>query len=150
MFETSAVTQQLYHLLRGVNDEIAYERIEQDAGHPLAEIRGALSSARRALERDEKIVFATVKGVGLRRLTDGEKVRSTEKIKATIRRASKRGVKRLDTVTEFGKMSNADQLSATINRTIFEAVRDHTTPAATARQAAAPPALPDLSRIGAA
>lgn len=145
MFEKSATTQLLYTLLKGVNGEIAYERLVEATGKPLHEIRSALASARRSLERD-RIVFATVRGVGLRRLSDGEKARSTEAIKKSIRRASGRGIRRLNAIENPAMMSNADQLTATINRTIFEAIRSHTAPAAAATPAEKSP-VPDVHSL---
>lgn len=145
MFEKSAMTQKLYDILRATNQDISYEALALAAGKPISAIRSALDSARRSLEKD-KIVFSTVRGVGLRRLTDGEKVQSTEAIKASIRRTSKRGLKRLNSVSEFQRLSNADQLTATINKTMFEAIRSHTSRAKSASPAAPLP-LPDISKL---
>ena len=145
MFEKSAATQSIFTILKGVNGEVSYEVIVAATGLPLDKLRGALTSARRALER-EKIVFATVRGVGLRRLGDGEKVRSTERIKASIRRSSKRGIRRLDAVDDVTALAGPDQISATINRTLFETIRSHTSPAQTARKADGH-ALPDLAAL---
>lgn len=143
MFEKSYLTTILCDHLRQTNGEISYARICDVAGCDIGVARPAIASARRILER-EKIVFATVRGVGLRRIDDSEIVRSTEKIKGTIRRASRRGIKRLNAVSSIANLLPSDQISATLNRTIFEAVHQHTT-SPTTRKPVATPAIPDLS-----
>lgn len=124
MFEQSANTKKLVELLRAVNGSIKYETIVGHIGQPLGKIYSALGSARDILQK-EKIVFAVERGVGLRRLNNSETMQSSEKFTKRIRNASKRGLKRLDAV-EFSQLSNVDQMTATINRTMFEAIKQHT------------------------
>lgn len=144
MFERASTTKALIHLLKGVNGEIEYGVIEAAVGLQLARLRGPLNSARRALERDHKVVFATIRGFGLRRLSDGEKVKSTEAIKQRIRKASRRGLRRLDAVDNPALMLPSEQASATINRVLFEAIQAQTT-AVNDRVKAAPSPTPDLT-----
>lgn len=123
MFKRSALTEQLCELLRQTNQDISYRRIEEEVGKPLSEVRGTLTNVRRYLERDEGIVFEAVWGHGLRRLTDSEKVESTKTFTRRIRRTAIRGVTRVNSVQEPDKLTNEEQLTATIQRTIFETVQ---------------------------
>ena len=123
MFERAKLTVDLCDLLRGVNGEVAYARIEEVAGKPLTEIRQTLINVRRYLERDEGIVFETVRGFGLRRLTDAEKVESVAGFSRRIRRTAIRGVMRCDAVTAPEALSNEDQMRLTLRRTVFQAVQ---------------------------
>lgn len=126
MFTRSKLTEQLCQLLRETNQDISYARIETETGKDLDKFRAALYNARRYLERDEGIVFAPVPGVGLRRLTDEEKLESSKTFNKTIRRTAIRGVTRVNAIQEPDKLTNADQLTLTIQRTIFEAVQRET------------------------
>lgn len=140
--DRSALTQKCIDVLRGINQQIEYPTLLRAIGVQKMP-SGALASARRALER-EQICFLTIRGFGLRRLSDSEKVASVEKHKRSIKNASKRGIRRLDAVSEFGKLPNIDQLSATISRTTFEAIRSHMRKPSV-QQKAAPLPLPQLA-----
>jgi hypothetical protein len=88
----------------------------------LESIRPAIASARRIL-LNEKIVFQPIPKYGLRRLSDSEKVQSTERFKTVIRRAATRGIKRLDSVDKYELLSPADQMTARLNRMTFDMMR---------------------------
>lgn len=126
MFERAFLTVTLCDLLRSANGVVSYERIIETAGKPLDEIRQTLTNVRRYLERDEGIVFETVRNEGLRRLTDSEKVSSATKFSRAIHRTAGKGVTRINAVSDFAALSNEDQLSATIRKTMFEAVKRET------------------------
>lgn len=126
MFERAYLTVTLCDLLRSANGVVSYERIIETAGKPLDEIRQTLTNVRRYLERDEGIVFETVRNEGLRRLTDSEKVSSATKFSRAIHRTAGKGVTRINAVSDFAALSNEDQLSATIRKTMFEAVKRET------------------------
>jgi hypothetical protein len=123
MFDRHPLTNAICALLRGANGEIGYAAIEAATGKPLAELRQTLNSARTYLERDEGIVFVTVRGQGLRRLTDAEKVESASGFTRRIRRTAGKGVQRLNAVTAPDALSNADQLARTIRMTVFQAIQ---------------------------
>lgn len=121
--DRSALTSKCIDILRGVNKEIEYTTLLRAMGvQSRREAAGALATARRVLQKD-KICFLTMRGIGLRRLTDSEKVDSVEKNKRQVHNASKRGIRQLNAIAEPMKMSNMDQQKATIYRTIFEATR---------------------------
>lgn len=138
MFQQSATTKACYEILRGVNGEISYSVICSKLKLPLETIRSSLNTARRALEK-EQIAFAVIRGVGLKRLNDGETAQSSSRFVKQINRSAKRGTRRLQAVRNFNELSNADQLTATLNRTLFETVRSHTSLRATAVKAEASP-----------
>lgn len=150
MFQKSDLTQKLCDFLRTINGTVEYAAIVAHIGQPIEQFRGALSAARKALERDEKIVFATEYKVGLRRLTDQEKVWSTNQFRQAINRKARKGIRRVDTVTDLHALPLADQTTAIINRTIFAAVDGHTRAANKPPvQTPVPLPLPDLERLSA-
>jgi len=81
-----------------------------------------LRSARHAL-RSEGILFGTIIGEGLRRLTDQDKVKKPEAFKKRVMRGAGRELKDLTTIANFGALGKADQHSVTLNRTILGAIR---------------------------
>lgn len=132
-FTRSSETAAIVSLLRGTNGSVSYDTIisyssiSAELGRPLDKLRGAISSARRILE-NEKIVFAVERGIGLRRLSDSEVVKSSEQMKASIRRAAHRGSRRLDAVAAPELLDNKTQLAMVTNRTIFNAIEAAATP----------------------
>jgi hypothetical protein len=107
-------------------------------------------SARRALEREHGIVFAVERGMGLRRMNDAEKVRSTHQVRQAITRKAKGGLKRLDAVANYSALPLHEQTVATINRTVFQATHDAARLATKAGQAASPLPIPDVAKLTAA
>jgi hypothetical protein len=123
MWDRAALTNALCDMLRGANGDVSYAAIEEAVGRPLGEIRPTLHAARRYLERDEGIVFETIRGAGLRRLTDAEKVASAARFTRRIRRTAGAGMQRLNTVSDPSRLSNADQLAHTLRMTVFAAIQ---------------------------
>lgn len=126
MFERSKTTEAICAALRGCNREITWAALEQVAGKPIDEIRQTVINARRYLERDEGIVFVTVRGVGLRRLTDAEKIASSAGFSRKIHRTAGRGVMRIGAVSDMASLPNEDQLAATLRLAVFNAVQRET------------------------
>jgi hypothetical protein len=123
MFERTEKTLRLLALLRTANGTVTYERIEAEMGEPVSDLREAIRRACTYLERDEGIVYACVPKVGYKRLSDAEKVESSTGFARRIRRNAIRGVTRINAVSDFTRLSNEEQLAATLRRTVFEAVQ---------------------------
>lgn len=147
IYERSARIAAICQLLRGANGTVAWDTIASAAGAPLGEIRSAITSARKALERDDGIVFETVWGTGLRRLSDTDIVRSSHRYVQSINRKAEAGSQRLGAVQDYARLSPADQITSGINSAIFAAVRDQTRPAAPPEPKVAPHAAPDIRAI---
>jgi len=120
--ERSVDTDKTVDALRGVNNEISYESLCAATGLPMARQRQVLASARRILEK-EGILFGAMWKIGLRRLFDSDKVVQSEHTKKRIGRAASRGVKRLDTISDYDKLSKNEQQTAAINRIVFSVVK---------------------------
>lgn len=118
----SIKTQKMLNLFRQSNGLVSYDRIEQEFGQPLSDLRPTIAKVRLYLERDEGIVFETERGKGYRRLSDEGKVNSVGQFTRRIRRAAGGGLQRLGTVSDFTSLSNADQLRATLQRATLQAV----------------------------
>lgn len=119
----SKLTNDLITTLRQTNGPISYTALEGAVGLPLDSFRLNLATARRRLEADEGIVFETIRGEGLRRMSDSDIVKSATKFRHKIRRTAIGGTNRLSAVSDPGALSNAEQLTATLHRTVFEAVQ---------------------------
>lgn len=121
-FERSADTDKIIEVLRGVNDEITYSELASRTRLSRTRCKQLLRTARKALMKD-KIVFGVEIGVGLARLADGDKVHLAARRKRHIGREAHRGIKEIETIEQFDKLSGADQIMATTNRTIFSLMK---------------------------
>lgn len=121
-FERSPDTEAAIQVLRGCNSEISYGEAARRANLSVQRFKAVLRSARNAL-RSEGILFGTVIGEGLRRLSDTEKVKKPEAFKKRVFRGAGRELRDLGTISDFGKLSKTDQHSVTLNRTILNALR---------------------------
>lgn len=123
MPDRSPETLALCDLFRASNGLLSYERIEQETGKSIEEVRNLVLRVRTYLERDEGIVFETERGVGYRRLNDGEKVKSADGFRRRIRRSAIRGSTRLNAVTKPEELSKDEQMLAELRRRLFEEVQ---------------------------
>jgi hypothetical protein len=121
-FERSPDTDAVIDVLRGCNDQIAYPDIATRAGLTLERAKGVLASARRVLRKDG-ILFGTIMGHGVHRLTDLDKVKKPETFKRRVARGAGREIKDLSTIADFGKLSKTDQHCVTLNRTLLHAIK---------------------------
>lgn len=71
---------------------------------------GALNTARKRAQNDDLCVFGTVFKVGLKRLSDTEVVDTGQQVVDKVRRTTRRGVKRLTSVTDFSAMPNESKI----------------------------------------
>jgi hypothetical protein len=120
-FERSPDTDAVINVLRGVNAEISYQEIAKRSGLGLPRMKSVLTSARRTL-RSEGILFGTIIGEGVKRLTDQDLVRKPEAFKKRVMRGAGRELKDLG-IINYDALSKLDQHSTTINRTILSAIR---------------------------
>ena len=113
MYQRSPQTIKICDMFRNCNGHLSYETIENEMSKKLDELRPALHSARKYLERDEGIVFECIRGSGYERLDDSKKVHSTKKFTRRIRRNAINGITRANTVVNRANLSNDDQLRLT-------------------------------------
>ena len=90
-----------------VGEFISYGTMREAIGRPVAGGTGTLQTARNRLLRDEGIVFDCVRGDGLRRVADVEKLDIAATGIASVNRAVRRKVRILQTVA-VEKMEAAD------------------------------------------
>jgi hypothetical protein len=124
-FERSVITDKLVQILRGTNDEVSYKSLANQVDVPIGLVKSTLASARRILTK-EKILFGAIRGIGLKRLADIDKSAQSDYDKKRLRRASSRYNKKLDTIEDFNRLPNIEQLRVTTNRTIFSLIHAQT------------------------
>lgn len=123
MYQRSPTTLKLCDLFRDCNGQLSYEVIQNTMGATIDDLRSAIASARKYLERDEGIVFECIRGVGYKRLNDSEKVESTKTFTRKIRRTANAGVTRLNTIEDRDSLTNDEQLMATIQETALISIQ---------------------------
>ena len=124
-FERSADTDAVIVALRGCNNEISYMDLARQAGLTLMRTKSVLRSARRALRSESGVLFGTIIGEGLRRLTVADKVKKPEAFKKRVFRGAGRELKDLASISdpEYNNLEKASQHSVTTNRTVLNILR---------------------------
>lgn len=146
-FERSALTETIVSILRGVNSEISYQTLANGTRVSIEQIKKSLPSAQRILA-GEGILFGRVTGFGLRRLTDQDTARKSEQRKRRMFNQGKYGLKELGTIKEFERLSSADQLLVTTNRTVFSlTLKELSRPMQAPPEPKADPPLPSAENL---
>lgn len=107
-FQLSADSKTLASVLRevGKDDTISYEALSRAIGRNVrSECAGALHSARLLVQREDRMVFDSVRGVGLMRLADSAIVDLADKARDKVRKHAKRTAKKLVCV-DFDALPN--------------------------------------------
>ena len=91
--DTTLIAKALAEL--AVGERMTYEQIADLCGRPIALVRGSVASAIRCVQRDNRMVFGTVRKVGYVRLADSEIVDTYDKTRTRISRESRRAAKRI-------------------------------------------------------
>jgi hypothetical protein len=99
-FELSFETKLLVRMLTAVpvDGTLTYEAISSELSQPLSSFRGALGAARRIVMRDEGIVFATLRKVGIQRIAGATITNSVAADRGMIRRKATRTLTKLAAV----------------------------------------------------
>jgi hypothetical protein len=103
----------LYNKLLKVTVEkplITYKELnEAIIGNTQQGARGRLATARRMMQREHNILFDTVIGLGLKRMTDHDVISSKDKHYQKIRRTTNRSIRDLTTLQDFDSLSNKER-----------------------------------------
>ena len=111
IFEASADAKTIASLLRiaPVGGVVSYDdmtcSIERSV---LTDAKGVLNTARYIVQREDKMIFDAVRGVGLKRLADEDIVDLSDKARDHVRRTSKKLAKKL-TCVNYDSMSKDKQ-----------------------------------------
>jgi len=104
----------------------SYERMSEIVGRDIQANRSILQSARRVVQRDHGIVFATVSRVGIQRITGGDVVRTTDGVIKKIRRSAKRQLGVLQCVGDTGELTRDEMTSLNLSMSMMGAMRQAT------------------------
>jgi hypothetical protein len=102
-----------------VGQEISYEELSREIGRKVAGSCTALQSARRSLLNSSQIIFEPVRGVGLKRLSDSEIVDASERDISKVRRAARRGAKKLLSIADYSALPSDKQLQHTTRLSVM-------------------------------
>lgn len=121
LFEMSADARLLRQMLNKakIGDIVKYSEMSAEINHEVTGSTSALHSARRSLLNHDNYVFETIPNVGLKRLTDTEIVSASERDVNRIRRAAKKGAKKLASIVNYAALPNDAQLQHTTRLSVF-------------------------------
>jgi len=106
-FQMSKETSDLIRKLESttIGEIVTYDELSEVAhGDVLGRCRSNLTSARKHLENEKRILFGCIRKVGLKRATDIEVVAEGEKGLSRVRRAARRASKRTVCIKDFDKL----------------------------------------------
>lgn len=96
--------------------------------------RGYLATARRRLQNDEKIIFGTVRGEGIKRLPPNVAAETAAASTTdSIRRRANRGVRTIRAAIGTGQLSKDEYSAATLRASYLGVVAEMTKPASVAK-----------------
>lgn len=101
-------------------DVIKYEDLMYLTGSKtMKDLYPSLSSARRILLRDENMVFAPIRGHGLKLLDDSEIIENSTKDVNGIRHKSRKGSRQLLAISDYSKLTESEKLTHTTRMAVF-------------------------------
>lgn len=120
IFQRSEESQLLYEFLKTKKkgDIISYAELSRAGTHDVQKRRGPLYTARRVLQRDDRMVLDTIPKVGLKVLSDSEVVGSAPTSLGRVRRAMRRATKRI-TAVDFEALTNEQKQKHNTNLSVF-------------------------------
>lgn len=149
-FERTADSRFLEQYLIDHQDDglIAYAALSGHIGKDVTgSARGALSTARRALQRDKHVVFGVVRGKGLRKLAPPDIVATAPDRAKRLRRAAKRAGDTLS-CADYAALDNDQKITHNTYLSLFGALRAVTRQSGVDRIAAAVAKRTDALPIG--
>jgi hypothetical protein len=78
-----------------VGETVSHKKIAEVLGRNIDAVRGAMATALRAIQRENRMVFRSVRGVGYIRLNDSEIVDISDQAREKMRRAAGRTARTL-------------------------------------------------------
>ncbi len=94
-----------------VGAQITYSELSQAVGRNVqTEARGCLNTARAILQREDSTLFAPIRGIGLKRLTDGEIAQVGGQTLRHVNNSAKRGIRKLACVRDFNALTNEEKI----------------------------------------
>ena len=97
-FQASGDAKILVHVLREVEvgDVVSYSKLTAAIARDVQnDARSVLETARQIVQREDKMIFDAVRGIGLKRLTDDEIVGLSDRTREHVRRSARRVVKKM-------------------------------------------------------
>lgn len=134
-FELAADTRLLYSLLQkaAIGETVTFAAMSAQLSRTVGGADCYLQSALRIIERDEEIVFGSVRGVGYKRLSDAEIATTIGPAAITrMRRAATRATRSVLTARDE-KLTNEERVKRNTTLSFLGMIRHATKPAAVER-----------------
>ena len=112
IFQLGADAKTIAHVLRGVKvgETVTYSELSKAIARDVrTDARGCLDSARRIVQREDRMIFDAVRGEGVQRLDDVQIVGLGDRARDHIRRTSRRAAKAL-TCVDYDGMKREHQI----------------------------------------
>lgn len=129
IFQMSADSRLLYQHLKTatVGQTILYTDLSAVISKPVSGASPCLHTAIRRCQNSHEMVFASVRGVGVKRLTDTEIVDESVSLTAQVRRKAKKAANRLMLVNDFSGLPERQKQQHMARASILASVAHITT-----------------------
>lgn len=146
--ERSPDTDAVVNALRGINDEVSYRDLAHRANLSLGRTKEVLASARRILVNENGILFGCMRGIGLKRMSDTDKVKKPASFRKRVFRGAGREIKHLATIADYENLTKSDQNIVSIERISLNAIRQQASVKPQEKKVAtAPSPLPNIQNL---
>lgn len=128
-FQMSADARLIYQrLLKAtVGETVTYTELSEIVSRKVDGSFAPLHTARKAARRDNQIVFDCIHKVGVKCLSDEDKVKLSDRTATRLRKAARRGIESLGTVHNFNGLSREGQNKHNAALSVFSVVGAVTT-----------------------
>jgi len=130
--EAAIDTRLLYEALKKLNvgDFISYHQLSEIIGRDIqSSARGCLVSARRIVQREDRMVFGVIRNEGLKRLNDAGIVTTGNLSINKIHRESRKAIKRIVCIDNYNDLPNEYKIKHNMFLSIFGVFNYATKPA---------------------
>lgn len=124
IFEMSPDTRFIRQHLREqpVGTLVTYGQLSTLIGKPVSGGTPALQSAVRSLLKTDQIVYAAIRGEGVKRLSDSEIIRASDADIDGLRRRAKKSAAKVSSVQDYSALSQSEKIAHSARLSIFAAV----------------------------
>jgi ribosomal protein L30/L7E len=108
-----------------IGEIVSYDELTKLIAEDVTKVgRGTLQTARRIVQRDHRIVFDVVRGVGLKRLNSVEIVDQSDQTRERIRRTASRGARSL-TCADYDALPQEKKAKHNISAALLGAISEY-------------------------
>lgn len=105
-----------------IGEQISYSELSEIIGRDIQSSYSILTTARNKAEREDQMVFAPVRNIGIKRLNDIGIISAGSGYIGKIRRMARRGSRKITCVKDFSSLPKDEQLKHNVSLSVLGAM----------------------------